>query len=168
MVRSGGRRLVVAFFEHPAAADAAARLLKQRPRTVGPGGTVGVLTGELTGEPRGGLVAPAGLRGRGDDSGVGAVLGGIICALSGRDPPTPDELFGAGSDLSVGDLARFAAELEAGGALVAILARRRGAERAILVLTGCGGRAELHWVVGQAASPGHGRSSPLDHASPGT
>jgi len=164
MARSGGRRLAVAFFERPAGADAAARLLERRPWAVGPGGTVGVLTGD----PRGGFVARIGLRGWRDYSGVSAVLGGITCALSGPDPRTPDELFGAGSDLSADDLARFAAELESGGALVAVLARRRVADRAILVLTGCGGRAELHRVAGQAASPGHGRSPPLHPASRGT
>ena len=79
-----------------------------------------------------------------------------------------DELFGAGSDLSIDDLARFAAELECGGALVAVLARRRVAERAILVLIRCGGRTELHWVTGRAAPPGHGRSPLLHLTSRGT
>ena len=161
MARSGGRRLVVAFFEHPTAADAAAWLLDRRARTVGPGGSVGVLTGA----PPVDLVARAGPRG---GCGVGAVLGGISRALSGRDAPMPDELFGAGSNLSVDDLARFAAELEAGGALVAVLARRRGAERAILALTRCGGRAELHWITGQARAPVRDRPPPRAFPSPGT
>ena len=73
----------------------------------------------------------------------------LALAMGRRPSPTVGPLL-AGADLSAGDLARLAAELEAGQVLVAVLDRRPKAEQAVVELTGLGGRVELHRVTGEA------------------
>lgn len=140
----GGRLLAMAFFESPASGQAVAFLLARRQRADEPPGCVGVLTLDPRGQP---VAHP---RPRGHHAyGVEAVLGVLAFALCGRRPPAAGPLLSCGSDLSADDLARFAAELESGQALVAVLDRRRGAERAVVALGKCGGRAELHRITGR-------------------
>jgi hypothetical protein len=141
--RGGGKRLAVAFFEPSVAAQAVACLLTRHTRAGVPEGCIGVLTLD----PRGQLIAHSGRPYGGH--GVGVLLGVLALALGARVAPAPGPLLG-GSDLSTDDLARFAAELEAGQALVAVLDRRRRAERAVVRLTALGGRVELHRITGRA------------------
>lgn len=140
-----GKWLVVAFFEPPAAAEAVGRLLGRRLRRGASEGSVGVLTFDLRGRP---VLQP--LPGACRTCGVGAVLGALATALGGRVPPRTGPLFGSGSDLTTDDVARFAAELEAGQVLVAVLDGRREADWAVVALAESGGRAEMHRVTTRA------------------
>jgi hypothetical protein len=144
--RGGRRRLALALFANPAAADAAARRLQRR-RLVGTrNDAVGILTRGLRGPLQ--LRLRSGRRIGGPA--LDAVLGVISRDLADTVPPPRGSLFGGDSDLSTDDLARFAVELEDGQALVAVLGRRRAAGRAALALIGQGGRAELHWISDRA------------------
>jgi hypothetical protein len=154
----GGRQLVIAFFENPAAGEVAARVLAEQARADSAGGTVGVLALDTWGKIAAGRLGP---RASAAGPGVGAVLGVIALAVTGRIMPRRGHLFDARSDLSTDDVARFAAELEAGQAVVAVLDQGPAAERAVIALTGLGGKAEVHWLTGQAlreaaAAPGIG------------
>jgi hypothetical protein len=154
----GGRQLVIAFFDNPAAGDIAARVLDKHTRADPAGCTVGVLALDTGGGIAAGRLGP---RATFDGAGVGAVLGVIALAVTGRVLPRRGHLFDTGSDLSTDDVARFAAELEAGQAVVAVLDQGPAAERAVIALTGLGGKAEVHWLTGRAlreaaAAPGIG------------
>ena len=137
-------RLAVAFFDPPTAAAAVARLLARRSRVEVPEGCVGVLTLD----PRGQIASRPSWPGAGGE--VNSVLDVLVLAMGRRPPPAVGPLLAGGADLSGDDLARFAAELEAGQVLVAVLDRRPKAEQAVVELTGLGGRVELHRVTGEA------------------
>ena len=154
----GGRLLVIAFFDNPAAGDIAARVLDKQGHADVTGATAGVLAFDTGGGIAAGRLGP---RATADGPGVGAVLGVIALAVTGRVLPRRGQLFDDRSDLSTDDVARFAAELEAGQAAVAVLGCGRAAERAVIELTGLGGKAEVHWLTGRAlrqaaAAPGIG------------
>jgi hypothetical protein len=138
-------QLAVAFFDPPTAAAALTSLLVRPAHGDVPEGCAGVLTLDLRGQPVSSPVEPGA-----SGPGVGIMLGVLALALGPRPPPAVGPLLATGADLSTDDLARFAAELEAGQALVAVLDRRRGAERAVVELTGLGGRVELHRITGRA------------------
>src|SRR4029450_2737545 len=76
----GSKRLIIAFFENPAAAEVAARAMERRlavtERQVD--GVVGLLSLDPTGRP---ITAKLGRRVGEDGPGVGAVLGVIATAL---------------------------------------------------------------------------------------
>ena len=99
MRRRDARWLVVAFFEHPTAADTAARLLQRRTHAVGRGGTVGVLTCDSSGR----LATRLGPHGDPDSRDVGNVLGRIVRALTGREPPAGRDWYvnGQGQTLAI-------------------------------------------------------------------
>jgi hypothetical protein len=162
--RGGGRRLVLAFFDCPAVGDAVVRVLEQAPGIAASGGTVGCLTLGLHGD---GSVSRLGPRTAPGGPGVGAVLGVVACALTDGTSVAPGSLFDGGSDLSTDDLARFAAELEAGQTMVAVLDRRSGAERAVLELAGFGGKVEVHWLSHGALRRAVDLSAALARQPPG-
>jgi len=64
--------------------------------------------------------------------------------------PARDHLFDSRSDLSTDDVARIGAELEAGHAVIAVIGRRRRAERAVVGLTDLGGKTESHRITRRA------------------
>lgn len=142
---SGGKQLVIAFFENPAAAEAAARMMERQALARAHGGTVGVLALDHQGRI---LTAWLGSQVADDGPGVGAVLGAIAVALTAPAPRRDPSGHVAG--LTADDIARFAAELEAGQAVVGVLDRGTAAERAIIDLTGFGGKAEVHSLTDQA------------------
>jgi hypothetical protein len=142
-----GKQLVVAFFDNPAAGDVAARVLEKQAHADAAEGTVGVLALDSEGRIAAGRLGP---RATFDGAGVGAVLGVIALAVTGRVLPRRGHLFDTGSDLSTDDVARFAAELEIGQAVVAVLDCGPAAERAVVALTGLGGKAEVHWLTDRA------------------
>ena len=139
-----GKQLVVAFFASPAAGEVAARALGRQHSSRGRTGTVGLLMLDTRGK-----IATAKLGGRtaGDGPGVGVVLGVIALALAGRVMPDRGHFLDARSDLSTDDVARFGAELDAGQAAVAVLEPAPDAERAVIELTGLGGKTEVHWLT---------------------
>lgn len=79
--------------------------------------------------------------------GVGSVLGAIAAAISGSVVPKQGNFLDATSDLSTDDIARFAADLEAGEAGVAVLARPPESEEVIVQLTNLGGKTEVHHLT---------------------
>jgi hypothetical protein len=81
---------------------------------------------------------------------VGVVLGVIALALTGGVMPDRGHFFDSRSDLSTDDVARFGAELDAGQAAVGVLEQSPAAERAVIELTGLGGKAEVHWLTDRA------------------
>ena len=85
-----------------------------------------------------------------DGPGVGAVLGMIALAYSGRLTGQAGPFIDPESDFSTDDVARIGAELDAGSAAVAILADPAEAEQAIVELTRLGGRAEIHALTREA------------------
>jgi hypothetical protein len=145
--QGAGRELVVAFFASPAAGEVAARALGKQASARGRTGTVGLLMLDKQGK-----VATAKLGGRiaSDGPGVGMVLGVIALALAGGVMPERGHFFDARSDLSTDDVTRFGAELDAGQAAVAVLEQSPAAERAVVELTGLGGKAETHWLTERA------------------
>ena len=147
MEQGAGRQLVIAFFTSPAAGEVAARSLGQRADARGPRGTVGLLMLDKQGK-----VATGKLGGRttSEGPGIGAVLGVIALAVTGGVMPDRGHFFDARSDLTTDDVARFGAELDAGQAAVAVLGGASEAERAVIELTGLGGKAEVHWLTGRA------------------
>jgi hypothetical protein len=145
--RRGGKHLVIALFDNPVAGEVVARMLANDAGTGGRPETVGMLALEDDGKI---AVAKLGARTTAGDTGVGAVLGMIALALSGGVMPKRHHFFDASSDLSTDDIARLGAELEAGEAAVAILDRRPQAERAVVWLTGLGGRTEVHHLTSGA------------------
>jgi len=137
-----GRHLVIAFFASPAAGEVATRALGKQAS-----GSVGVLTLDQYGKVE---TARLGSRTARDGPGVGAVLGVIALAIAGGLMPERGHFFDAQSDLSTDDIARFGAELEAGQAAVAVLDQGPDAERAVVELTGLGGKTEVHVLTARA------------------
>lgn len=150
MVRqSAGRQLVIAFFASPAAGEVAARSLGRLAGLQQSGGTIGLLMRDRNGQI---VAGKLGGRTAGEVPGVGAVLGVIALALGGGAVPSEGHLFDARSDLSTDDVARFGAELDAGQAAVAVLEHPADADRAVVELTGLGGKVEVHWLTRRALS----------------
>ena len=145
--RRAGKHLVIAFFASPAAGEVAARALGKQESARGRGGSVGLLTLDKRGKV---VTAKLGSRTARDGPGVGTVLGVIALALAGGVMPERGHFFDAQSDLSTDDVARFAAELEAGQAAVAVLGQAPDAERAVVELTGLGGKTEVHLLTERA------------------
>jgi hypothetical protein len=106
-----GKQLMIAFFGNPAAGDLAARMLARQARTCPAGGTVGVLAFDACGKIAAARLGPRAAAG---GPAAGTVPGAIALAVTGRVMPGRAQLFDGKSDLSTDDLARFAAELEAG------------------------------------------------------
>jgi hypothetical protein len=142
-----GKQLVIAFFASPAAGEVAAHALGQQADARGCRGTVGLLMLDEQGKVATGKI---GGRTAGGGPGVGVVLGVIALALTGGVLPNRGHFFDPRSGLSTDDVARFGAELDAGQAAVAVLEQTPGAERAVLELTGLGGKAEVHWLTDTA------------------
>ena len=142
-----GKQLIIAFFSNPAAGEVAARVLGKQASINGRTGTVGLLMLDNRGKI---ATAKLGSRTADDGPGVGTVLGMIALALTGGVMPERDHFFDAQSDLATDDVARFGAELDAGQAAVAVLEQGVGAERAVVELTGLGGKAELHQLTERA------------------
>ena len=140
----GSKRLIIAFFENPAAAEVAARAMERRlavtERQVD--GVVGLLSLDPTGRV---ITAKLGRRVGEDGPGVGAVLGFIALAMTATALPASGELLDARSELSIDDVARFGAALDSGLAAVAVLEPQgERSERAVLHLAELGGKVELH------------------------
>lgn len=139
--RTCGKKLVIAFFASPAAAEVAERAFSTEARDAGRPGSVGALAvdahGNIEASKLGDQASPEG-------PGIGAVLGVIAMAIAGGVLPTRGHLFEASSDLSTDDVARIGAELDAGAAAVAVLEAGPRADQAIVRLTGLGGRTEVH------------------------
>jgi hypothetical protein len=145
--RSTGKHLVIAIFDTPSAGEVAARTLSREARAEGRSGTIGILSLDEAGNIE---VAKLGARTTDGDIGVGAVLGVIASALSGGVMPKRASFFDARSELSTDDVARLAAEIEAGQAAVAVLDQRPQAERAVVELISLGAKAEVHRLTGRA------------------
>ena len=143
----GGKQLVIAFFDDPAAGEVAARVLAKEASAEGKQGTVGMLALDEEGKVE---VGRLGDRLSDDGPGIGAVLGTIALALLGGVMPRRGRFFDARSDLSTDDIVRFGAELEAGRAAVAILDRRSQADRVVVQLTRLGGKTEVHSLTSRA------------------
>src|SRR4249919_3507745 len=122
----GSKRLIIAFFENPAAAEVAARAMETRlavtERQVD--GAVGLRSLDPTGRVS---TAKLGRRAGDDGPGVGAVLGFIALAMTATALPANGELLDARSELSTDNVARFGAALDSGLAAVAV--QRRGRRR---------------------------------------
>ena len=138
----GSKRLIIAFFENPAAAEVAARAMERRlavtEREVD--GVVGLLSLDPTGRV---ITAKLGRRVGDDGPGVGAVLGFIALAMTATALPASGELLDARSELSTDDVARLGAGLDSGLAAVAVLEPRGtvGASSAAFGRVGRKGRA---------------------------
>jgi hypothetical protein len=143
----GGKQLVIAFFDDRVTGESAARILERGALVRASGGTVGVLALDERGRI---LTAGLGSRVADDGPGVGAVLGVIAAALTAATVPPRPHLFDDIPGLSTDDIARFAVELEAGQAAVAVLDRDTAAERAVVELTRLGGKTEVHWLTDRA------------------
>lgn len=140
-------RLVIAFFEYSRARDVASRLLLADPAPGEATGIVGVLALDERGRVEAAVLGDPTTE---DGPGIGAVLGAIGLSIAGRDPPRQGPFFDAGSDLSMDDIARIGAELEAGQAAVAVLDRGSATDLAVLELTEMGGKTEVHRLTSGA------------------
>lgn len=157
--RIGGKQLVIAFFDNPAAGEVVARTLMGHMDPPRRPGVVGVLALDSRGKV---ASSRLGDRAAEDGPGIGAVLGVIALALSGDVLPEQGPLFDARSDLSTDDVARFSAELEAGQAAVAVLEPRPQAERAVVELAELGGKTEVHSLTATALR--QAAQAPVIHA----
>lgn len=140
-------QLVISFFENAAAADVASRVLEEDARLRGHAGAVGVLVLDREGRVDGAKLGDRSTSGR---LAVGAVLATIARALSGELSFDLGYVFDDASDLSATDIARFGAELDAGGAAVVVLDRHDDADDAVITLTGLGGKTEMHALSTEA------------------
>jgi hypothetical protein len=139
----GSKRLIIAFFENPAAAEVAARAMERRLAVTER--HVDAVVGLLSLDPSGRVItAKLGRRAGEDGPGVGAVLGFIALAMTATTLPASGELLDARSELSTDDVARFGAALDSGLAAVAVLEPQERSERAVLHLAELGGKVELH------------------------
>ena len=138
--RSGGKRLVIAFFETRAAGQgAAAEFTSETNNQV-----VGLLSRD-----RDGLLdyTEFGAFPSDDASDVRVVLGVVALALTGGTMPSRGWFLDARSDLSTDDVLRIGAELEADHAAIAVVEPRKLAESAVLRLTELGGKTESHRIT---------------------
>jgi hypothetical protein len=145
--RGSGKHLVIAIFDTPSAGEVAARTLTRETRAEGRSGSIGMLMLDDTGKI---AVGKLGARTTDGDIGVGAVLDVIAAALTGGVMPRRASFFDARSELSTDDVARLAADIEAGQAAVAVLDQQPLAERAVVELTRLGAKAEVHRLTGRA------------------
>lgn len=141
MTESSDTRLVIAFFESPLAAESALGALQEQAVRHGRRGTVGILSLDGRGRVD---TDRLGDRSAEDGPGVGAVLGAIALTVAGDSSLLRDDLFDLGSILSLDDIARYGAELEAGETAIAVLEPHRESDHAVVQLAELGGRAEIH------------------------
>jgi hypothetical protein len=96
-------------------------------------------------------VTAFGTHGVADDArGIARLLSVIGSALLGGVMPARSHFLDDGSELTIDDIARFGAELEAGHAAVAVLEERPVAERLVVRLAELGGRTEVHRLTNTA------------------
>jgi hypothetical protein len=139
--REDAKRLVIAFFEPGTEGMAAARSLAEQSRLSGEALRVAILAPDDAGRPD---VTEFHAPGPDDPERVGAVLQVIASMVRSGIVPTQHHFFDAESELTTDDISRIGAELEADHAAVAVLERRREAERAVISLTELGGKTEIH------------------------
>jgi hypothetical protein len=137
------KQLVMAFFDEPAAVVALASLQDEPSPTLS-----GCSLGLLAKDGRGRVVtAMLGPRTDGAGVAVGAVLGMIALALAGGTLPNRDNFLNQGSELTIDDITRFAAELDARRSAVAVLGAPGAVEPAVVELTRLGGKTEMHGMT---------------------
>lgn len=142
MARRPQKQLAFAFFDGSASAKKAlASFLEDESFSKRPGCSVGLLATSQPGEVD---ALTLGITEGKDGPQVGAILGLIALAYSGRMTERTGPFLDTQSDLSYDDVARIGAELDSGGAAIAILADPPSVERAVVALARLGGRAEVH------------------------
>jgi hypothetical protein len=158
VARSAGRYLVIAFFDTRAEARGALLAAPIEASSESGEGAFGMLASDDHGRPE--TVCSSGRTV--ERSHIGAVLGLIASALLGGVMPARTHFFGTLSDLTTDDVVRFGAELEAGHAAVAALAPRTRADRLVVLLTGLGGKTEIHQLSVRALLGTASTDSPSD------
>jgi len=145
VARTAGSYLVIAFYETDAEARDAMLAAAVEAGDESREGRIGILTSGDRGRPE------VGGRVRTDEHPrIAPVLSVIASALLGGVLPARSHFFDTESDLTTDDVVRIGAELEAGRAAVAALAPRSRADRIVVLLTGLGGKTEIHYLSDRA------------------